>query len=65
MSSYSFMSSDDDQSKIGEIDDDLNEAARQAAGADATAGDAAAAVLEPELKHTYTSQTQSQIALSQ
>ena len=37
MSSYSFMSSDDDQSKRGEIDDDLNEAARQAAGADAPA----------------------------
>ena len=60
MSSYSFMSSDDDQGEIGEIDDDLNEAARHA-----TAGDAAAAVLEPERKHTYTLQTQSQIALSQ
>eukprot|EP00057_Strongylocentrotus_purpuratus_P024696 XP_011679170.1 PREDICTED: uncharacterized protein LOC105445373 [Strongylocentrotus purpuratus] len=42
MSSYSLMSSDDDQGEIGEIDDDLDEAARQPTGADATDGDAAA-----------------------
>ena len=52
MSSYSFISSDDDQGEIGERGDDLNEAARQAAGADATDGDAAAVLGAAELKHT-------------